>query len=48
MPDTSHLQGPKSQTALNVDILTLVADAVICTDEDGRVTIESWRFRDVC
>ena len=39
MPDTSDLARPKSQAALNVDILVLVADSVICTDEDGRVLV---------
>lgn len=28
-----------SYSALNVDVLTLVADSVICTDEDGRILV---------
>ena len=39
MPGTSDLARPRSQAALNVDILTLVGDAVICTDEDGCVLV---------
>lgn len=32
MQDSAH-------SALNVDVLTLVADSVICTDEDGRILV---------
>ena len=39
MTDTFDLARPKSQAALNADILTLVADAVICTDEEGCVLV---------
>lgn len=36
MPDTAHLAPPGLRPDLNVDVLALVADSVICTDEDGR------------
>lgn len=37
MQDPASLALPRLQPALNVDVLALVADSVICTDEDGRI-----------
>lgn len=39
MQDLAPLAPSGLQPALNVDVLALVADAVICTDEDGRILI---------
>ena len=33
------LEPPRLQPALNVDVLSLVADSVICTDDEGRVLV---------
>lgn len=39
MPHPSPLAQPAGQSALNVDVLALVADSVICTDETGRILV---------
>lgn len=39
MHDSAPLALPGLQPALNVDVLALVADSVICTDEDGRILV---------
>lgn len=39
MQGLAHSAPPKIHSALNVDILALVADSVICTDEDGRILV---------
>ena len=39
MQDLAPLAPPRLQPALNVDVLSLVADSVICTDEDGRILV---------
>lgn len=39
MQDSGPWAPPSLQPALNVDVLALVADAVICTDEDGRILV---------
>lgn len=39
MQDRDPLRSPGLQPALNVDVLALVADSVICTDEDGRILV---------
>jgi PAS domain S-box-containing protein len=39
MQDLAPLAQPGAQPALNVDVLALVADSVICTDEDGRILV---------
>lgn len=39
MPNRAHLASSSLQPALNVDVLALVADSVICTDEDGRILV---------
>lgn len=39
MKDPAHLAPPGRQPVLAVDILALVADSVICTDEDGRILV---------
>lgn len=39
MQDSAHSAPPRLQSALNVDVLALVADTVICTDEDGRILV---------
>lgn len=39
VPDSALFAPPGFQPALNVDVLALVADSVICTDEDGRILV---------
>lgn len=39
MQDLSPLPPPALEPALNLEALALVADSVICTDEDGRVLV---------
>lgn len=39
MQDPAPLAPPSLQPALNVGVLALVADSVICTDEDGRILV---------
>ncbi|WP_309629780.1 PAS domain S-box protein [Brevundimonas sp.] len=39
MADDAPLAGPEPRFALSLDILTLIADAVICTDDEGRVLV---------
>lgn len=39
MQDPAPSAPPGTQPALNVDVLALVADSVICTDEDGRILV---------
>lgn len=39
MQDPVGLPPPGLQFALNVDVLALVADSVICTDEDGHILV---------
>lgn len=39
MKDPARLVSPGLQSAVTVDILALIADAVICTDEDGRILV---------
>ncbi len=39
MRTATTLAAPEPRSALSFDVLTLVADAVICTDEEGRVLI---------
>lgn len=39
MQDPARLAPPGFHPALNVDVLALVADSVICTDETGRVLV---------
>jgi PAS domain S-box-containing protein len=39
MQDPVPLAPPRLHPALNIDVLALVADSVICTDEDGRILV---------
>ncbi len=39
MQGQAVLERPPPQPTLNVDVLTLVADSVICTGEDGRILV---------
>lgn len=39
MPTVTTLAEPEPRSALSFDVLTLVADAVICTNQEGRVLI---------
>lgn len=39
MQDPAPVLPPELYPALNVDVLALVADSVICTDEDGRILV---------
>lgn len=39
MQDPVGFPPPELRPALNVDVLALVADSVICTDEDGRILV---------
>lgn len=39
MQDSAHLAPLDLQPVLNIDVLALVADSVICTDEDGRILV---------
>ena len=39
MPDTAPLAPPSPQPDLTLDVLGLVADSVICTDESGRILV---------
>lgn len=39
MQDPDPLALPELQPVLNVEVLALVADSVICTDEDGRILV---------
>lgn len=39
MQDLTPSASPRPQPVLNVDILALVADSVICTDEEGRILV---------
>lgn len=39
MQNRDHLAPSSLQPALNVDVLALVADSVICTDEDGHILV---------
>lgn len=39
MPDSSIFSPLVLQPALNLDVLALVADSVICTDENGRILV---------
>ena len=39
MQDSAPLTPSRLHPALNVDILALVADSVICTDDDGRILV---------
>ena len=39
MPDSTPLAPPGPQPDLNLDVLGLVADSVICTDESGHILV---------
>lgn len=39
MQDPSPIAPPDFQLAIDVDVLALVADSIICTDEDGRILV---------
>ena len=39
MPEPVPLAPPELHPALNLDVLALVADSVICTDQDGRILV---------
>ncbi len=39
MNDPVALEPPELQPALNIHVLPLIGDSVICTDEDGRIVV---------
>lgn len=39
MDQSANLEPQDGQPALHIDVLALVADSVICTDEDGRILV---------